>query len=234
MSVLIETRGVGHVFGKGEMSFRALREIDLSVNRGEMLMLMGPSGSGKTTLVQIIGALLRPSEGAVLLDGQDLSQLNETQRRKVRLAEFGFVFQEYNLFPTLTAQENVMVALDLLGVGRSKARTTANDLLASVGLSDKLHLKPELLSGGQRQRVAIARALAADPRALLADEPTAALDSESGQRVMELFRDLAHRQGRAVLIVTHDPRIQRYGDRVVRIEDGRIADDRAIAAHEKH
>lgn len=233
MSALIEAQGVGHVFGRGEAAFRALRDVDLTVNRGEILLLMGPSGSGKTTLVQIVGALLRPSEGRVLLDGQDLCALSEPERRHVRLRDYGFVFQDYNLFPTLTAQENVMVALDLLGYSRRRARARAAELLAAVGLEQRLTMKPELLSGGQRQRVAIARALAADPRALLADEPTAALDGDSGRRVLELFRDLAHRQGRAVLIVTHDPRILHYGDRVVRIEDGRVAHDRVVAAHEK-
>ena len=234
MSALIDVRGVGHVFGRGDTAFRALRDVDLTIQRGEIQLLMGPSGSGKTTLIQIIGALLRPSEGSVIFDGEDLCALTEAERRRVRLAEFGFVFQEYNLFPTLSAQENVMVALDLVGMGGRRARERARELLTSVGLSDRLPLKPELLSGGQRQRVAIARALAADPRVLLADEPTAALDSESGQRVLELFRDLAHRQQRAVLIVTHDPRILKYADRVVRIEDGRIADNRAVGEHERH
>ncbi|MBM3556854.1 MAG: ABC transporter ATP-binding protein [Alphaproteobacteria bacterium] len=221
----VEAKGIVHTFGAGETAFTALHGIDLTLRRGEITLLMGPSGSGKTTLLQVIGALQHPSEGSVLVDGADIARMNERDRARVRLSYFGFVFQGHNLFPTLTAVENVMVAFDLLGLSRKAARQRAFALLKAVGLDDKAKSYPEHLSGGQRQRVGIARALANDPRILLADEPTAALDHESGRKAMELFCALAREQGRAVLIVTHDPRILHLGDRVVLIEDGLITGD---------
>lgn len=221
--IAMQVRGIRHVYGSGSTAFAALHGVDLTVRHGEVLLLMGPSGSGKTTLVQIVGGLLRPTAGQVLLGGQDIATLQESARAPLRLAHFGFIFQGYSLFPMLTAVENVVVALDLMGVPLARARTQARDLLTSVGLGQRLDAFPSQLSGGQRQRVAIARALAGNPAILLADEPTAALDAHSGHNVMELFRDLAHTQGRAVVIVTHDPRILPLADRIVRIEDGRIA-----------
>jgi putative ABC transport system ATP-binding protein len=219
----ISVRKVSHVFGAGETAFTALREVDLDVRRGEILLLMGPSGSGKTTLLHILGGLLRPTSGGVHLNGEAIEHLGEEKLSALRLKHFGFILQSYNLFPVLTATENVLVAFDLMRAPLREGRVRARALLASVGLADKLDAFPAELSGGQKQRVAIARALAGDPQFLLADEPTAALDADTGRKAMELFARLAHDQGRAVVIVTHDPRILPLADRIVHIEDGRIA-----------
>ena len=191
---------------------------------------MGPSGSGKTTLLQILGCLLRPSEGVVLLHGRPTHNLSEDRLGALRLEHFGFVFQAYNLFPMLTATENVLVAFDLARRELSAARTRARELLTLVGLEKRLDAYPSELSGGEKQRVAIARALAGDPEIIMADEPTAALDAENGLRAMELFRMLARKQDRAVTIVTHDPRIVHFAGRIVHIEDGRIVTAPGIAA----
>jgi putative ABC transport system ATP-binding protein len=216
-------RNVSHVFGSGETAFTALRAIDLDVRRGEILLLMGPSGSGKTTLLHILGGLLRPTSGSVTLNGQAIEHLDEEKRSALRLKHFGFILQSYNLFPVLSAMENVLVAFDLMRAPLREGRARARELLRSVGLADKLDAFPAQLSGGQKQRVAIARALAGDPQFLLADEPTAALDADTGRKAMGLFARLAHDQGRAVVIVTHDPRILPLADRIVHIEDGQIA-----------
>jgi putative ABC transport system ATP-binding protein len=183
---------------------------------------MGPSGSGKTTLLHILGCLLRPTRGVVVLHGKPAQSLSEDELGALRLRHLGFIFQAYNLFPVLTATENVMVALDLLGVAMRAARDRARELLTLVGLGHRLDAYPSQLSSGQKQRVAIARALAGDPEILMADEPTAALDAENGLKAMDLFRMLAHDQERAVVIVTHDPRIVHLADRIVHLEDGSI------------
>ncbi|HLZ04184.1 MAG TPA: ABC transporter ATP-binding protein [Bradyrhizobium sp.] len=226
---VVTAADVTHTFGSGPTAFTALRAIDLEIRKDEVLLLMGPSGSGKTTLLHILGCLLRPTAGVVTLQGEPTGSLNEDQLGALRLQHFGFVFQAYNLFPVLTATENVMVALDLMGVAGDAARDRARELLTLVGLANRLDAYPSELSSGQKQRVAIARALAGDPQILMADEPTAALDAENGLKAMELFRMLAHRQHRAVVIVTHDPRIVHLADRIVRIEDGRIAPESAAA-----
>jgi putative ABC transport system ATP-binding protein len=219
---VIVASGITQTFGSGPTAFTALRSVGLEVFPGEVLLLMGPSGSGKTTLVHILGCLLRPTEGAVALHGKKIGSLSDDALGELRLRHFGFVFQAYNLFPMLSATENVMVALDLMGIGSRAARNRARELLALVGLQHRLDAYPNELSSGQKQRVAIARALAGDPEILMADEPTAALDAENGLKAMELFCMLAHRQERAVVIVTHDPRIVHLADRIVHIEDGRI------------
>lgn len=219
---VIAASGISHTFGSGPTAFTALRSVGLEVFPGEVLLLMGPSGSGKTTLVHILGCLLRPTEGAVVLNGNAIASLSDDALGALRLRNFGFVFQAYNLFPMLTATENVMVALDLMSVGARDARIRARELLALVGLQNRLDAYPKELSSGQKQRVAIARALAGDPEILMADEPTAALDAENGLKAMELFCMLAHHQRRAVVIVTHDSRIVHLADRIVHIEDGRI------------
>jgi putative ABC transport system ATP-binding protein len=220
-SVLALSR-VGHRYGARQTEFTALRDIDLEVNAGEMLFLMGPSGSGKTTLIQIMGCLLRPTEGRVLLGGEDVARSSEIRRNEIRRRQFGFVFQAHNLFPTLTATENVMVAYDLLGVEPVIAWRRSRELLATLGLTDRLDALPAQLSGGQRQRVGVARALAGDPAILLADEPTAALDAATGHSVMEMLRRMAHHDTRAIVVVTHDSRIIDFADRIVRLDDGRI------------
>jgi putative ABC transport system ATP-binding protein len=207
---------------------RALDDVSLEVERGEVVLLMGPSGSGKTTLLSIMGCILKASSGSIKIQGREVSQLSERQIPRVRLKEIGFIFQGFNLFPTLTAGENVELALDLHGVRGSKARLKAGELLERVSLSDKYKAYPADLSGGQKQRVAIARALAGEPEIVLADEPTAALDSQSGRLVMKMLRELAHERGRAVVIVTHDNRVMEYGDRIVDIEDGKLCGPQVI------
>lgn len=219
---LLEAHGISMIFGTGENAQYALRDVHLTVHDGEVLMLRGPSGSGKTTLLSIMGGILSPSEGTLSVAGTIMTGLSTAKRSAMRLKYFGFIFQEYNLFPTLTCSQNIQVALDLRGVPRNEARRIANATLAEVGLAGKLGEMPARLSGGQKQRLAVARALAGSPMVMLADEPTAALDSTNGLMIMSLLRDLAHAGSRAVVVVTHDDRIIPFADRVVHIEDGRI------------
>jgi putative ABC transport system ATP-binding protein len=234
MSPILTARDVAMRFGDGPNAVHALRGVSLEARRGEVLMLMGPSGSGKTTLLQVMGALLRPTAGRITLDGADITHLAEDARNRVRLEHFGFVFQSYNLFPTLRAWENAAIALDLKGLRGEAAEDRARHLLAQVGLADRAEHFPGKLSGGQKQRVAIARALAADPAIVLADEPTAALDSESGVKVIALLRRLADHDGRAVVIVTHDNRITQFADRIIHLEDGHIVAPATPAPAEVH
>jgi putative ABC transport system ATP-binding protein len=224
MAAAIEVRDLTKTYAEGTAAARALDGVNLDVHAGEVTLLMGPSGSGKTTLVSIMGAILRPTSGSVKIVGREITRLRERELPAVRLNHIGFVFQGFNLFPTLTAVENVELALKLKKVRGSEARTRARGLLDDVALSDKYHAFPADLSGGQKQRVAIARALAGQPDIVLADEPTAALDIDSGRMVMKLMHGLAREKGRAVVIVTHDSRVLQYADRVVKIEDGRVTD----------
>ena len=223
MQSAIAVRKLMKKYEEGATGTLALRGIDLDVHPGELLMLMGPSGSGKTTLLSIMGCILTATSGSVRVAGREVVGLSEKQLPALRLEHIGFVFQGFNLFPTLTAGENVELMLDLKGVSAAKARNRAQQLLDQVGLGEKYSAFPSDLSGGQKQRVAIARALAGDPGIILADEPTAALDSHTGRNVMEMMSELAHRRGRAVVIVTHDSRVLHFADRIVRIEDGAIA-----------
>lgn len=223
MQAAISVRGVTKTYAEGSAGVPALRGVDLDVQAGELVLLMGPSGSGKTTLLSIMGCILTASSGSVKIGGLEVFGLREKELPRVRLEHIGFIFQGFNLFPTLTAGENVELMLDLKSVSGAPAKARAKELLEQVGLGDKYNSFPADLSGGQKQRVAIARALAGDPKVILADEPTAALDSTTGRNVMAMMRDLAHERGRAVVIVTHDPRLMEFGDRVVRIEDGLIA-----------
>jgi putative ABC transport system ATP-binding protein len=206
----------------------ALRGVDLDVCPGELMLLMGPSGSGKTTLLSIMGCILTATTGSVRVAGGEVTKLSEKELPTVRLAHIGFVFQGFNLFPTLTAGENVELMLDLKGIRGDEAGRRSQALLEQVGLADKYDSFPSNLSGGQKQRVAIARALAGDPQIILADEPTAALDLHTGRNVMELMRTLARERGRAVVIVTHDPRMTEFADRITHIEDGLVG-----SAHEQ-
>lgn len=228
MTPAIEVRELTKIYAQGAAQSRALDGVDLDVQEGEVTLLMGPSGSGKTTLVSIMGCILRPTSGSVKIGGREVTRLKEKDLPAVRLQHIGFVFQGFNLFPTLTAAENVEIALDLKGVRGAAARRRSRALLDEVGLSDKYGAFPADLSGGQKQRVAIARALAGEPRIVLADEPTAALDKTSGRTVMEMLRRLAREKGRAVVIVTHDNRILEFADRIVRIEDGRVGEVRSV------
>jgi putative ABC transport system ATP-binding protein len=221
-STVIRARGLSKVYREGATELRALQGVELEVRAGELTLLMGPSGSGKTTLLSILGCILRASDGKLEVLGEDVSALAESELPRIRREAIGFVFQGFNLFPTLTAAENVALALDVRGQRGAAARKRAEELLAEVGLVQKARSFPADLSGGQKQRVAIARALAGDPPILLADEPTAALDSTSGRTVIELLQRLAREHGRAAVLVTHDPRILSFGDRIIHLEDGRI------------
>jgi putative ABC transport system ATP-binding protein len=226
-STVIAAKGLGKTYREGTAELRALEGVDLEVRAGELTLLMGPSGSGKTTLLSILGCILRASEGILELLGENVSALAESELPRIRRTAIGFVFQGFNLFPALNATENVALALDVRGVRGAKALRRAEELLAEVGLSAKARSFPRDLSGGQKQRVAIARALAGDPPILLADEPTAALDSTSGRVVIELLQRLARQSGRAVVMVTHDPRVLMFGDRIIHLEDGRIVREEA-------
>jgi len=219
---VIRARALSKIYREGATELRALSSVDLDIFSGQLTLLMGPSGSGKTTLLSILGCILRASEGCLELLGEDVISLPEKELPRVRRLVIGFVFQGFNLFPTLTALENVELALDVRGSRGKLARLRAEELLHEVGLQDRKHAFPADLSGGQKQRVAIARALAGDPPILLADEPTAALDSTSGRAVIELLQRLAHHHRRAVVMVTHDPRVLSYGDRILHLEDGRL------------
>jgi len=230
MQPAIKVRDLTKRYDEGAAGNLALRGIDLDVHAGELLLLMGPSGSGKTTLLSIMGCILTATSGSVRIAGREVVGLSQKQLPALRLEHIGFVFQGFNLFPTLTAAENVELMLDLKGVSGGKAKRRAEELLDQVGLSPKSESFPADLSGGQKQRVAIARALAGDPQIVLADEPTAALDSLTGKTVMEMMGRLAHERGRAVVIVTHDSRVTPFADRIVRIEDGAIAPHQETAA----
>jgi len=219
---VIRAKGLSKIYREGTTELRALQKVDLEVQAGELTLLMGPSGSGKTTLLSILGCILRASEGTLEVLGEDVSTLPESELPRIRREGIGFVFQGFNLFPALTAAENVALALDVRGIRAGAAKKRGEELLAEVGLAQRGRAFPADLSGGQKQRVAIARALAGDPPILLADEPTAALDSTSGRTVIELLQRLARVHGRAVVMVTHDPRVLSFGDRIIHLEDGRI------------
>jgi putative ABC transport system ATP-binding protein len=227
---VIIARSLTKTFLSGAASVPALRGVSLDIRRGEVTLLRGPSGSGKTTLLSVLGCILSPDGGSLRIGMRNVLGLTEQERAAVRLQEIGFVFQGFNLFPTLRVWENVAIALDLRGMPRRAAKARAEEVLASVGLADKCKSLPDELSGGQKQRVAIARAVAGDPTIVLADEPTAALDGESGAVVMRLLRGLAVQNGRAVVIVTHDERAAAYADRIVTMKDGDIALDQRSSA----
>jgi putative ABC transport system ATP-binding protein len=217
----IVAEGIEMTFESGKQYYQVLRGIDLVINSGDIQLLMGPSGSGKTTLLSILAGLLTPTQGQVYLLGQEITRMSREKLAKYRLENVGFIFQGFNLFPALTAAENVELVLNYKGITRGVARKQAQLLLEQVELgSSYVNQKPSELSGGQKQRVAIARALAGNPKLIMADEPTAALDSQSGHNVIQLLRTLAKEQGCTVLMVTHDPRIIDVADRVAYLEDG--------------
>ena len=224
-NIMIEATGIVKVLGDGAGRVEALKGINLSLLGGELTLLMGPSGSGKTTLLSVLGCMLSPAGGSVQIRGRSTTGLGLEGLAKLRRENVGFVFQSYHLFPTLTAAENVRLALDVRGERASPARMKAERALAIVGLSHKAKSFPRELSGGEQQRVAIARAIVGDPSLVLADEPTAALDSENGQAIMTLLVDIAKDPKRALFIVTHDPRILSFAGRILRMEDGQIVSD---------
>ena len=220
-SVLL-TRGLSRSFGVGSTRVQAVVDVDLTVERGEVVLIMGPSGSGKTTLLSLVGGLLRPSAGTVSLAGHDLAALGEAARARVRRDNVGFVFQDFNLLSALTARENVEIALNLAGRSGRSAREAAYRLLDELGMGARLDFTPGQLSGGEQQRVAIARALANRPLLILADEPTANLDSRHGKAVVDLLVGITRDQGRTVVIVSHDYRLADVATRIVWMEDGRL------------
>ncbi len=221
-NVLLEAKGIVKVFGSGEGVVKPLKGVDLDLRAGELTLLMGPSGSGKTTLLSILGCILSPTEGYLNLAGNSTEGLDAEGLADLRRQHVGFVFQGYNLFPTMTATENVMLALDVRAKPVVNPPGHAVEALESVGLGHRAKAFPAKLSGGEKQRVAIARALIGSPAVILADEPTAALDGENGQAVMALLSQVAQDPNRAVLAVTHDHRTLKYADRIIRIEDGYI------------
>lgn len=222
-AIILSTRGIEMTYKTGKQFTPVLKGIDLDVKSGDIELLMGPSGSGKTTLLSIMAGILTPTAGHVRLFGQEITTLSKRKLAQFRLQNIGFVFQGFNLFPALTAAENVKLALELKGIRGPSAQEQVMHLLERVGLGDRADHLPEDLSGGQKQRVAIARALAGHPKLILADEPTAALDSHSGRRVIEILGQLAKQDGCTVVMVTHDPRIVDIADRVVYVEDGQVS-----------
>jgi putative ABC transport system ATP-binding protein len=223
--IMIQAADIVKVLGEGAGRVDALKGINLSLVGGELTLLMGPSGSGKTTLLSILGCMLSPTGGTVRIRGRSTTGLGSEQLAALRRENVGFVFQSYHLFPTLTAAENVRLALDVRGECSLPARHKADKALATVGLAHKAKAFPRELSGGEQQRVAIARAIVGDASVILADEPTAALDSENGHAVMMMLAEIAKDPARAMFIVTHDPRIMPFADRILRIEDGQIVGD---------
>jgi putative ABC transport system ATP-binding protein len=220
---MIEVRDLKKTYHVGEVDVHALRGVNLSVERGEFVAVIGPSGSGKSTLFHILGGLTPPTSGTVHIDGKDLLGMTDAQRTELRKKSVGFVFQKYNLLPTLTAADNIAIARDI--AGRSRESTEGFDqILKLLGLEGRLHHKPRALSGGEQQRVAIARAIVNQPAILLADEPTGNLDTENSQAVLGVLRDLNTRLGQTILMITHNPEAAAFGHRIVKMLDGRIVD----------
>ncbi|MGA6983116.1 MAG: ABC transporter ATP-binding protein, partial [Candidatus Sulfotelmatobacter sp.] len=213
-------------FGSGSTRMRALSDVSLQFAPSTLTLVMGPSGSGKTTLLSLLGCLLTADAGSVFVQGANTGLCTAEERSALRRREIGFIFQAFRLFHSLSAIENVVIKSDIAGAGRKHSQKIALDLLASLGLDRKLHLKPDELSGGEKQRVAIARALISNPKILLADEPTASLDSNSGRQICEILRKLAQDGKHTVVIVSHDPRWTSFADRTVKLEDGRVVEDR--------
>ena len=236
-NVAIRLRGVRKTFGTGEQTVQALRGIDWDVFRGQLTMLIGPSGCGKTTLLSVVAGILDCDRGGVVeVFGSDVARMSGGGKTRFRMDHIGFVFQQYNLLPALTATENAAVPLIIAGMARKRALERAREVLADLGMAKRLHSLPSQLSGGQQQRVAIARALVHEPRLIVCDEPTAALDHETGQAVLLLMRKAAVKPDRAVLIVSHDSRVFHFADRMARMDDGHIVQVRTQEAreHEPH
>jgi putative ABC transport system ATP-binding protein len=219
---VIEARKLTKVFGTDEATIHVLGGIDLAVRKGEFVVIMGPSGSGKSTLMALLGGVDLPTDGQVLIGGKDLAAMSDDERTLVRRRQVGFVFQAFNLLPTLSAEENVALPLELDGVRATEARKRAADALEWVRMNHRKNHLPSELSGGEQQRVAVARAMAIEPSLLLADEPTGNLDSHSSQHVMELFDDLVERRGQTIVMVTHDSQAAQHASRLVRLRDGLV------------
>ncbi len=222
---LVQTQDLAKIYGAGDTATRALDHVNLQVNAGEFVAVMGPSGCGKSTLLHLIGGLDQPTSGKVLLENVSLGALNDDKLTELRRRKIGFVFQFFNLIPVLDATENAALPLTLDGVNPARAQATAREWLTRVGLGNRLTNRPDQLSGGQQQRVAIARALAAEPALVLADEPTGNLDTRAADEIAGLLRQVSDEWGRAVIMVTHDPRIAAYADRIVFLKDGKVVDE---------
>jgi putative ABC transport system ATP-binding protein len=229
---MMELREVTKLYQQGRRVVHALRGVDLTVEAGEFVSIMGPSGSGKSTLLHLLGGLDTPTSGRAFFDGRDLQALSDRQRTLLRRSKIGFVFQFFNLLPTLTAAENVALPLLLAGQSRARSRQSAQAALDGVGLSERAGHFPEEMSGGEMQRVAIARALVTEPDAVLCDEPTGNLDSATSKEILTLLRSLPEAGRRAVVVVTHDPQAAAYGDRVIHIRDGLVASQEHV--RERH
>jgi len=235
MNIAVKTSGVNKGFGTGEARTEVLKQVDFEARMGELLMLVGPSGCGKTTLLSVIAGTLGVDRGEVEVFGSTLHAMSKPAVTQFRSEHIGFIFQQYNLIPTLNCIENVSVPLRIRGEKAVTAEKKAAAMLDVVGLGTRMHHRPNMLSGGQQQRVAIARALVHEPKLIICDEPTAALDSENGQKVMEILKNVAAKPDRCVIIVTHDNRIFKYADRMTHMEDGRIdRTDNAEAIQQQH
>ena len=222
---LLELRGISRSYGEGSVSVNALREVNLSVDQGEMVAVMGPSGSGKSTLLTIAGTLEAPDDGQVVIDGQDVGAMSRGAKARLRRRTIGYVFQDFNLLPGLDAVENVALPLELDGTSARKAQAAALASLDRFGLRERASHYPDQLSGGERQRVAIARAMVGDRRLLLADEPSGALDAINGEAVMQLLHDACKKAGMAAVVVTHDAKLASWADRVMFLRDGQVTDE---------
>lgn len=230
-AALIQLRSVSKVYDQMKEPVVAVRDINLDIEQRDFVAIMGPSGSGKSTLLHMVGLLDRPTEGEYLLEGVNLARLKDAELARLRRDHFGFIFQSYNLFPELTATENVEVPMIYAGVGARRRRERARELLVQVGLEHRLNHRPSEMSGGEQQRVAIARALANGPTLLLADEPTGNLPTEQGRQIMQTLRDL-NEQGMTIVVVTHDPGVAAWAERLLTIRDGQIVGDEAVAESE--
>ena len=222
-SPIISVRGLEKVYRVGEVDVRALRGLDMDVRRGEFVAVIGPSGSGKSTLFHILGGLTPPSAGTIVIDGKDLMRMSDRERTNLRKKTVGFVFQKYNLLPTLTARDNIEIARDIAGEN-GPAGPALEEMLRLLGIRERMNHKPRALSGGEQQRVAIARALVNQPAILLADEPTGNLDTQNSNAVLGLLRDLNERLGQTILMIMHNPESAAYGHRVIHMRDGKIED----------
>ena len=223
MDYVIETRDVKKIYNPGkEAETRAVDGISMKIRKGDFVSIMGPSGSGKTTLLDIIGVLLKPTEGEVFIDGKKVNGLSDSELAKIRGEKIGFVFQQYNLIPSITALENVELSLRVNGKGKKEAGERAEKLLEMVGLKERTEHRPSELSGGEQQRVAIARALANDPEIILGDEPTGNLDTKTGEKILELLQYLNKEKKYTIVVVTHDPSISAYTHKIINLKDGKV------------
>jgi putative ABC transport system ATP-binding protein len=222
MAAVLQLRNATKVYRQGSVTVTAVNDVSLELHGGEFLLIMGPSGSGKTTLLSLMGCILQPTQGHVIINGQAVSALSENKLPDIRKSHFGFVFQSFNLFPSLTAAQNVELALRMRSCKRSELKARALDILRKVGLENRAGFYPRDLSGGEKQRVAFARALVSNPSILLADEPTANLDSATGREILAMLKSVAENEGKAVCVVSHDSKAEAMAHRTVTLEDGRI------------